>query len=163
MICGVVAIEKNNGIGLNGEMPWPRLVEDLRFFKALTSGHVVIMGSTTWKSLSNPLDNRINVVLSKTTDYSGQGAADHTFSDLDTALAFCQNEYQDKNIFIIGGEDIYNQCMGRIERFFITEIDSNYSCDKFFNMQYVKDHFPGVNQLISFTDPVSFKITEYIR
>ena len=121
------------------------------------------MGSSTWKSLGKPLDNRINVVLSKTTDYSGQGAADHTFSDLNTALAFCQAEYQDKNIFIIGGEDVYNQCLDKIERFFVTEIDQEYPSDRSFNMQYVKERFLRVNQLITFSDPVPYKITEYIR
>ncbi len=163
MICGVVAVEKNNGIGLDGFLPWPKLHDDLRFFKALTSGHVVIMGSNTWRSLSNILENRINIVLSKTTDYSNQGEADHTFSDLDTALVFCQTEYQDKNIFIIGGEDVYNQCLDKIERFYITEIDHDYPSDRFFNMQYVRDNFSKINQLIAFSEPVPFKITEYIR
>lgn len=163
MICGVVALEKNNGIGLNGELPWPRLTDDLRFFRALTSGHVVIMGANTWMSIgAKPLPDRINVVMSRTPEIPRWGA-DHTFSDIDTAISFCQTEYQDKTIFIIGGESIYNQCLGKIDRFFITEIDQEYPSDKFFNKQYIKDNFPKANQLIKFEEPIPFTVTEYIR
>jgi dihydrofolate reductase len=80
MINAVVAVERDQGIGFEGSMPWPHLSKDLQWFKKLTSNQIVIMGSTTWKSLGcKPLPNRINVVLSRTHNYSGQGAADHTF------------------------------------------------------------------------------------
>jgi dihydrofolate reductase len=162
MINGVVAVEKSRGIGLNGQLPWPRIEEDMRFFRALTLGHVVVMGSATWKSLGKPLAGRINVVLSNTTDYSGDQAADHTFSNIGTALAFCQNEYPGKEIFIIGGESIYNQCMHQIQRFFVTELEVDYQSDKFFNLDYVKNNFSRHNQLIRFDSPVPMTITEYL-
>jgi dihydrofolate reductase len=162
MINAIVAVEKNQGIGFNGQMPWPHLVGDMKWFKQLTSNQIVIMGSATWKSLNcKPLPNRINIVLSKTHDYSGHGAADHTFSDPATALAFCENEYLDKEIFIIGGDIVYRTYLSAVNRFYVTEIDADYECDRFFNLTYVKENFTKVKEHAIFTEPVKYTIKEY--
>ena len=162
MINAVVAVEKGQGIGFEGSMPWPHLSKDLQWFKNLTSNQIIIMGSTTWKSLRcKPLPNRINVVLSKTHDFSGQGAADHTFSNPDTAIVFCSNEYPDKEIFIIGGSAIYKEYAGFIDRYYVTEIDADFQCDTFFNLDYVKTNFTKVKEHATFTDPVKYIIKEY--
>lgn len=162
MINGIVAIEANFGIGLNGSMPWPKLVDDLKFFKNQTTNNVVIMGSTTWKSLGyKPLSNRINVVLSRTHDYSGTNLADHTFSNSDTALTFCQNEYPEKEIYVIGGSQIYKTFMPAIKRFFVTEIESTFKCDTFFDYNYIKQNFSKVNLMHKFINPIEYKINEY--
>lgn len=162
MINCIVAVGKNQGIGFNGQMPWPHLKGDMQWFKNVTSGHVVIMGSTTWKSLNyKPLPNRINVVLSRTHDYSGQGAADHTFSDPNTALVFCQNEYPDQDIFIIGGSAVYSSYMGIVDKFYVTEISESYQCDTFFNLDYVKKNFTKIKECATFTEPISYIIKEY--
>lgn len=162
MLNCLVAVEKNQGIGYEGQMPWPHLKGDMSWFRKITTGHVVIMGSTTWKSLDyKPLSNRINVVLSKTNYYSGNGKADHTFSDPNTALAFCSNEYPDKEIFIIGGGKIYKEYFNKIDKFFITEIDESYECDTFFNLQYVQNNFTKIKEVATFTDPIKYKIKIY--
>jgi len=162
MINAVVAVERNQGIGFEGSMPWPRLSKDLQWFKKLTSNQIVIMGSTTWKSLGcKPLPNRINVVLSRTHNYSGQGAADHTFSNPDTAIVFCGNEYPDNEIFIIGGSAVYKEYTGFIDRYYVTEIDAEYQCDTFFNLDYVKKNFTKVKEHATVTDPVTYIIKEY--
>jgi dihydrofolate reductase len=162
MINGIVAVEQGQGIGFNGQMPWPHLKGDMQWFKKLTTDQVVIMGSTTWKSIGcKPLPNRINVVLSRTHDYSSDKGADHTFSDPDTALAFCENEYPDKEIFIIGGDAVYTTYISIIDRFYVTEIDNAYSCDKFFNLSYVKERFTKVTEHSTFTEPVKYTIREY--
>lgn len=162
MINAIVAIEQNQGIGKNRSMPWPHLKGDMSWFKRLTSGHVVIMGSTTWKSIgSKPLPNRINVVISRTHNYSGLGKADHTFSDPEVALLFCEDEYPGKEIFIIGGSAIYNVYMNFINRFYVTEILGNYECDTFFNFEYVKKRFTNIKEHAAFNDPVKYVIKEY--
>ena len=162
MINCLVAVEKSQGIGFNGQMPWPHLKGDMSWFKKMTTDQVVIMGSTTWKSLGcKPLPNRINIVLSKTHDYSGHGAADHTFSDPGTALVFCENEYPDKDIFIIGGDIVYKTYLNTIDKFYVTEIDADYECDRFFNLTYVKEHFTKVKEHATFTEPVKYTIKEY--
>ena len=160
MINCIVAIDRNQGIGFNGQMPWPHLSGDMKWFRNVTSGNVIIMGSTTWKSIgSKPLPNRINVVLSKTTDYSS--SADHTFSNHETALTFCKNEYIDKEIFIIGGSKIYNSYLPFINRFYITEIDAEFPCDTFFNFKYVRENCKSIKEIIKYNDPISYTIKEY--
>jgi dihydrofolate reductase len=162
MINCIVAVEQNQGIGFNGQMPWPHLKGDMSWFKKMTTNQIVIMGSTTWKSLGcKPLPNRINVVLSRTHDYSGTDAADHTFSDPDTALVFCENEYPDKEIFIIGGSAIYEQYKYIVDRFYVTEINASYACDKFFDLSYVKENFTKIKEHATFTEPVNYTIKEY--
>lgn len=162
MINGIVAVERNQGIGFKGQMPWPHLKGDMSWFRRITSGSVIIMGSTTWKSIGErPLPGRINVVLSKSRNYSGDNRADHTFSDPETAVLFCENEYVDKEIFIIGGSAVYQTYKGMIGRFYITEIDSSYECDTFFDLAYVQKHFTKVKEHARFTDPLPYMIKEY--
>jgi len=157
MINAIVAIEKSQGIGFNGSMPWPHLVGDMTWFKHLTTNQIVIMGSTTWTSLNNPLSNRINIVLS----CNFYSKADHCFTNIGSAIDFCDLEYPDKEIFIIGGQSIYDQTMRIVSRFYITEINADYTCDKFFNMNYVKKNFPRVKEHIKYTDPVTYTMKEY--
>lgn len=164
MINCIVAVDQNQGIGLNNSMPWPHLKGDMSWFKKSTTGQIVIMGTNTWKSLNyKPLPNRINVVLSRTHNYSGPNAADHTFSDPENALVFCDREYQDKEIFIIGGSAIYEIYMPLIQIFYVTEIDEVYNCDKFFNLKYVQNNFTKVKEHAKFTDPISYTIKEYSK
>jgi len=163
MINCIVAVERNNGIGYNNSMPWPHLKGDMSWFRKITSNSVVIMGSKTWDSIGKSLPNRINIVLSKSKDYGFQGGADHTFSDPSNALVFCEHEYPDKEIFIIGGSVIYDLYMPHINKFFVTEIDANYTCDKFFNLDYVQKNFTKVKEHAKFTDPVLYVIKEYTK
>lgn len=158
MINCIVAVEKNQGIGYEGFMPWPNLKEDLKFFKNITSNNVIIMGSTTYKSIGKSLPNRINVVLS-----SNKTLGDHTFSDSDNALAFCLSEYPDKDIFIIGGENVYKQFLLNIDKYYITEIENHYICDRFFNVNYVKNNFTKVTEIAKFNDPINYQIKSYER
>jgi dihydrofolate reductase len=159
MISCIVAVGRNQGIGFNGQMPWPHLKGDMSWFRMITTKNIVIMGSTTWKSLGcKPLPNRVNVVLSKTHHWPD---ADHVFSDHETALVFCQNEYPDSEIFIIGGSAVYTAYMNMIDRFYITEIDESYDSDTFFNLQYVQKHFTKVKERATFNEPVKYTIKEY--
>lgn len=163
MINCIVAIEKSQGIGYNNSMPWPFLKEDMQWFKKMTLNNIIIMGSNTWKSLPfRPLKDRINVVLSNTSDYSHQGA-DYTFSNPDTALTFCQAEYPDKDIFIIGGSAIYDLCLNYVQKFYVTEIDENYECDRFFNFSFVQKNFTNSKVIATFNDPINFTIKEYTK
>jgi dihydrofolate reductase len=137
-------------------MPWPRLKADMAWFKQLTIGNIVIMGSTTFDSLGKALPNRINVVISK-----NRVLGDHTFTDCENALNFCSVEYPDQEIFIIGGSSIYQQYLNIIDKFYITEIDEEYKCDTFFNLTYVKNTFTKIKEYATFNDPIKYTIKEY--
>ena len=162
MIKGIVAIDKNYGIGLNGQLPWPYLKEDLDWFKNKTSGHVVVMGSTTFKSLSKPLPNRINLVLSRSNIITIPEQNVFTFLDPVAIFSYCEINHPEKDIYIIGGSEIYKEYMNFIESFYVTEIDESYECDKFFDFSFVKTKFKNVVEHATYTSPVNFKIKEYI-
>jgi dihydrofolate reductase len=161
MISSVVAVEQGCGIGFNGSMPWPRLKEDMQWFKELTTGHIVIMGSTTWKGFLKPLPNRINIVISR---YHHMDA-DYCYTSPIDAIGECHSLHPEKKIFIIGGQELYDSTIHLIDNFYITEIASHYKCDKFFDLSYVQKNF--VSRLISqHTDTessVAFTIKEYSK
>jgi dihydrofolate reductase len=157
MINCMVAVERGQGIGFHGSMPWPHLVHDMRWFKTLTTHHVVIMGSTTWNGLGKKLPNRINMVISR---HDCQGS-DHRYLTPEDALDACHWLYPDKDVFIIGGQALYDSCMHLVDRFYVTEIDQDYPCDKYFNFKYVKQNFTNVVEHAAYTDPVTHSIKEY--
>lgn len=158
MINGIVALERSQGIGFNGQMPWPRLAGDMKWFKEKTTDQIIIMGRKTWESIGHKnLPNRINVVISR--NFIEQ--ADRCFSDTDRALDFCTTFYPFKEIFIIGGSSIYTHYLDIIDRFYITEIDCDYNCDKFFDYSYVKENFTKVKEHATFYEPIKYTIKEY--
>ena len=124
----ILACDAEGGVAKQGVMPWPRLAEDMRHFKAMTEGHCVIMGSTTWhdKCTPSPLPNRCNVVAS-TQKIVG---ADVVISgDLTTAIANLDVGSMKK--FVIGGADIVQQVLVAADVIHITEIHATYDCDTF--------------------------------
>ena len=158
MINIVVALEKNHGIGLNGFMPWPHLLHDVKWFRDITKNNVIIMGSATWESISClKLPERINIVISSH-EWPG---ADHCFETPIQAIQHCSKLYPDSEIFIIGGQQMYDSTMQLAERFYITEIDKNYKCDRFFNLDYVTQNCKNIKIHAVYTDPIPYTIKEY--
>ena len=102
MISVIVAIARNRAIGFENRLLY-RLPDDLKRFKALTTGHTIIIGRKTFESFpKGALPNRRNIVLSKNKAAVFPGA--ETFSSLQEALSHCKEE---EEIFIIGGESVY--------------------------------------------------------
>jgi len=157
MINGIVAVERSHGIGRNGTIPWPRLSNDMKWFRDLTTNHIVVMGSTTWNSIKKPLPNRINIVMSS----KSHVGADYSCINIDEALELCNVLFPEKEIFIIGGQALYNSVMSDINKFYITEIDENYECDKFFDVKYVQTRYSQVVEHAKYTDPIPYTIKEY--
>lgn len=123
----IAAIAKNNAIGIGNKLIY-WLPNDLKRFKELTTGHTIIMGSNTFRSLpKGALPNRRNIVLSrKETEFPGT----ETFSSLEEALANCKNE---EIVYIIGGEMLYRTAMPFADILCLTEInDTPENADAFF-------------------------------
>ena len=122
----IAAVAKNRGIGLDNKLLY-WLPNDLKRFKALTTGHTIIMGRNTFLSLpKGALPNRRNIVLSRTqTDFPGC----ECYASLDEALRHCtlhecaQHGIDNDDIYIIGGASIYSQAMDIADRLCLTEID----------------------------------------
>lgn len=126
MISIIAAVAQNGVIGGKNQMPW-HISEDLKRFKAITSGHPVVMGRKTFESLGRALPNRRNVVITRNPDYSAEGA--EIVASLTDALSlFCSDE----EVFIIGGGEIYRQAMPMADRMYLTYICSDYDGDTLF-------------------------------
>ena len=105
----IVAMSKNRVIGKNNTMPW-HLSDDLKNFKSVTTGKTVIMGRLTYESIGKPLPNRKNIVLSRNLKNSDVIVLDK----LEHAI---EESKEENEIFIIGGQDIYNQTIEMASKF----------------------------------------------
>ncbi|MDO7021067.1 dihydrofolate reductase [Brachyspira innocens] len=128
----IAAVDSKNGIGLNGIMPWGHIKEDMQFFRSTTTGYPVIMGRVTFESLgSKPLPKRKNIVISSSIN-----------NDLKYDNLFFDNSFEDvlsklllekyNQIFIIGGESIYKKALDYADSIYLTHINKDYNCDRFF-------------------------------
>ena len=127
MISVIAAVAKNRAIGYENKLIY-WLPNDLKRFKALTTGHTIIMGRNTFLSLpKGALPNRRNIVLSRSTkDFPGCDV----YSSLEEALKHCT---PDEDIYIIGGASVYRQALKIADRLCLTEInDTPEKADTFF-------------------------------
>lgn len=119
--------EHTRGIGYNNSMPWGKLSGDMKHFKKITDNSVIIMGRNTWDSLPyKPLKNRINIVISKKLDRNiGEEIQPFILDSLENAIQFAYSNFQNKNIFIIGGSKLYETAihMKECTRLFLTIIN----------------------------------------
>ena len=124
----IVAVAKNGAIGLNNELLY-RLPNDLKRFKALTTGHTIIMGRKTFESLpKGALPNRRNIVLSRQEGLHYENA--ECYSSIDEALMQC--DYTE-DVYIIGGGELYNQTLPLAKRIHLTLVDDTPAqADAFF-------------------------------
>ena len=127
MISIIAAVAKNRAIGYKNKLIY-WLPNDLKRFKALTTGHTIIMGRNTFLSLpKGALPNRRNIVLSRTQkNFPGCD----TYTSLEEALKHCTPE---EDIYIIGGASVYQQALPMADRLCLTEIDDTPAkADTFF-------------------------------
>lgn len=127
MISVIVAIAQNGVIGCDNRLLW-HISEDLRRFKAITSGHPVIMGRKTYESLGRPLPNRTNVIVTRKEDYKANGCV--VVNSLKSA---CYDLFTpEEEVFVIGGGEIYTQAMEFADRFYLTVVHKDYQGDTVF-------------------------------
>ena len=122
MLSLIVAVAQNGVIGDRNALLW-HISEDLKHFKALTSGHPVVMGRKTYEPLGRPLPNRTNVVISRQ-ELEIPGC--RVVHSLDEALALFPG---DEEVFIIGGAQIYAEALPRADRFYLTRVFHDYEGD----------------------------------
>jgi dihydrofolate reductase len=125
----IAAIARNRVIGKDNRLLW-NIPADMAHFKALTSGHTVVMGRKTWESLPprfRPLPGRRNIVITRQADYTAPGA--EVTGSLENALKLASTA---TTVFVIGGEQIYRQAMALADRLEITEVDLEPEGDAWF-------------------------------
>lgn len=131
MISLIACVDKNGGIGLNGVMPW-WFTKDMKYFRDVTIGNTVIMGSTTFDHMANPLAHRRNVVLTS----KNKDAYAHKFKDRSLYYARTIEEALGYGLtnetFVIGGAKIYEQFLPYADMLYLTKIDGEFIVDTYF-------------------------------
>ena len=152
----IAAAAANNVIGIQNKLPW-NIPEDLKFFKNKTQGSTVIMGRKTFESLGSPLPKRLNIVVSRSRSFEGVLMA----SGIDEAIKKAQKEKNSKEIFIIGGGDIYKQSLDKVQKIYLTRIHKNYEGDAFYP-EVPKDQFHLIEKIDRKGNP-DFSFLTYVR
>lgn len=163
----IVAVDSNNGIGKNNNLPW-HLPADMKFFKETTVGSVVVMGRKNYESIPErfrPLPNRENVVLTKQKDFNAPNCI--VFNSLEE----CLEQYENNGyleVWIIGGGQIYKEALDKnlVDEMYVTHIIGEFGCDTFFpeidldfwsNMEMIQQNTSDEK------NPHSFSIIKYAR
>lgn len=161
MINIIAAVAKNGVIGSNNTLPW-YITEDLRHFRKLTKGHVVIMGRKTYEAMGKPLPKRFNIVVTsqkleirnpksetqhtpaptalklRRIHPSHEGTTQNpeliTVNSLDEAIQQAKKLQPTKDIWLIGGHGIFKEALDRnlVDQLYLTEIDKEFEGDIFF-------------------------------
>jgi dihydrofolate reductase len=128
IIAAIVAMAENRVIGHHNQLPW-RLPADLQHFKAITTGHPIIMGRKTYASLGRPLPHRTNIIITRNPQWEAPGCI--VVTSIEKALAHAALMPQ-RELFIIGGADIYKQTLPSIQRIYLTIIHHSFTGDAYF-------------------------------
>lgn len=126
----IVAVDSNWAIGKNNQL-LVRIPMDQKFFRETTTGKVVVMGRKTLESFPNglPLKNRTNIVLTRNPNYKVKDAiVVHNMDELHEEL----KKYNSDDIFVIGGEKIYEQLLDECDTAHVTKINYAYDADAYF-------------------------------
>lgn len=121
----IAAVARNGVIGRDNDLVW-RDRDDLRRFKELTVGHVLVMGRRTYDSIGRPLPGRETIVVTRQPDWSAEGV--RTAHSLDEALALAGP----RNVYVAGGGEIYRLALPLADRLELTEIDQDLAGDTHF-------------------------------
>jgi dihydrofolate reductase len=122
----IAALANNRVIGLDNKMPW-HLPAELQLFKRATLGKPIVMGRNTFESIGRPLPGRLNIVLSRQTDYQPEGVT--VVATLAEAVIAAGDV---EELMIIGGATIYNQCLAAADRLYLTHIELTTAGDTWF-------------------------------
>jgi len=128
----IAAYAQNRVVGIDNKLPW-HLPEDLKYFKACTTGKAIIMGRKTYESIGRPLPNRTNIVITRNAEFKADGVK--TVSTLDAAIELAQavNEINGVDeIMIIGGATIYELALPMADRLYLTHVHAKVEGDAFF-------------------------------
>src|SRR3989344_8589745 len=131
--------ERTRAIGKAGSLLW-HIPGDLPRFKALTTGHPIIMGQKTFESIGKVLPGRTNIIISHRSSYKVHGAT--VVGSPDEAIEKAR-ELDDGEIFIVGGGQIYTQMLSKADRLYLTLVDDDVEGDTYFPL------YPYFTKIIS--------------
>ena len=126
MIALIVAVAENGIIGKDGKMPWS-IPGELKRFRELTTGNVVVMGRKTFEAVGcKPLPGRTNIIISRTMENSGE---DYLLArSLEEAISMAG----ERDVYISGGSGLYEESLPLVEKMYITEVHKAFDGDTWF-------------------------------
>lgn len=127
MIASIFAMSENRVIGKNNQLPW-HLPADLKFFKATTLNHPILMGRKTFESIGKPLPQRTSIIITRQHGYRVEGAL--VVNSIAEAIKAGQELNPD--IFIIGGAEILKEVLPIIDTMYLTHIHETFEGDVFY-------------------------------
>ncbi|QQG44308.1 MAG: dihydrofolate reductase [Candidatus Roizmanbacteria bacterium] len=147
----IAIIDEHRALGKDNKLLWD-IPEDLERFRKITKGHAVVMGRKTYESIGRPLPNRLNIIVTRSgsiprfscaspfgrtqaTLQNGYLRHGHTIvcNSLEDAIKVAKERLPDKKeIFIIGGGQIYNEAMKYTDKLYLTIVEGKYKADTFF-------------------------------
>lgn len=152
-LIGIIAIAKNKVIGNNNALPWS-LPNDLKLFRKITFGHVVVMGRKTFESIGRLLPGRQNIILSRDKDYKVDGAI-----VINEPYDLYKLELQSNKVFVIGGKSVYDSFFSHISEWFISRLHHEYEGDMYFDYDF--DKWADKQELIHCDE--DFTTTHYVK
>ncbi|MFZ5816976.1 MAG: dihydrofolate reductase [Bacillota bacterium] len=123
MIALVAAMGRNGVIGREGRMPW-HLPAEMKHFRRVTRGQVVVMGRKTYESIGGPLKGRTNIVLTRDPSYRAPGC--------EVVHALEELLLEERPLYVIGGAELYRQFLPHADRLILTRIHHDFEGDTFF-------------------------------
>ena len=134
----IAAIGENRELGRGNKLLW-HISADLKRFKQLTQGHAVIMGRKTYESISKPLPNRQNIIVTRDVDFKVSNC--FVVNSIKKAIIVAK-EVSPGEIFFIGGGEVYRQALPYADKLYLTLVSGRYEADTFF------PPYPAFNRVV---------------
>lgn len=125
----IAVIGKNRELGCDNKLLWS-LPKDMKRFKRLTFGNVVVMGRKTFESIGSALPGRENIVISRNKNYKADKIK--TVTSIEKAINLAKEKYKNKKIYIIGGASIYEKSLPFANKLYLTIVDDSPKADTYF-------------------------------
>ncbi|WP_090739403.1 dihydrofolate reductase [Paenibacillus sp. Mc5Re-14] len=136
-VIAITAMDENNAIGKDNKLLCT-LKDDMEYFRSVTEGHIVVMGRNTYRSIGRPLPNRINIILTKDKNFPiPKCLGCRVMHSVSEVLSFHSNLNNDKDMFIIGGEQVYESFLPYCNKLIVSHILASFDD--------VDAHFPEVD------------------
>lgn len=165
----IVCVDKNWGIGYNGELLF-HISEDMKFFKEKTIGNTVVMGRKTYESIGKPLKDRENIIITRSISKPYEKIANNVLfasaDFVDGYMVGAESSNLNKIFYIIGGQSIYKRYMDIYDEIYVTIVDEIKKADKYFinlfsdNSKYKLDHILKYGET---ENGVKYMITKWVR
>jgi dihydrofolate reductase len=147
MINALFAVDHYGGMGFQGTLPWPHNADDLRNFKQLTNGHVVVMGSRSWldPKMPKPLHGRIVYVASnRRVQHAGRISG-----DIVEEVLRLEKQHPTQTIWIVGGPRLIESCAGILDNIYLTHFKGSYKIDTKIDLRSLLTGFIPVRAEVS--------------